>query len=255
MNCYFFVFARDKNYVKQKIDELSKLKIPYTIICGEKFNHPNVVYRKAVGKYDAINFASKLLPKDIDVVILNDVDTKIHNFNLALSSFKKENAALLFTKVVVNEGPQRLFYLFQDELRRKLLVACEGELMLIDRKIFDKILPLKPCKAEDTYILFKVMEFKKKVIFFEGCYCETERTKIVEKEKLYKKKTVGGIYQALSYTKPPLLIRVFYAFLPFLSPIFLILGKNGFYWTKGILLGFVDFLRGDRSGFWMPVYK
>lgn len=251
---FFLVFARDAKHVKTKIKELSRLKVPYFIVCGEKIDDPRVIYRKARGKYDAINFASRLLPPNTDVVVFNDVDTTIHNFSAAVDAFARERPALLFTKVFVKEGPQNLFYLFQDKIRKKVLVACEGELMFLDRKVLSRVLPLKPCKAEDTYILFKVLELKQKVIFFEECYCDTERTKTSRKEQLYKKKTVGGIYQALSYARPTPPIRIFYALLPFISPVLLLLGKNGYYWTRGIILGFVDYLRGDRSGTWEPAY-
>jgi len=254
VNCYFLVLARDKRHVEKKIEELSSLKVPYLIVCGERLNHPGVVYREARGKYDAINFGARLIPKDVDIVVLDDVDTKIHNFSAALHEFMREKATVLFTKVMVREGPQNVFYLFQDKIRRRLLIACEGELMLIRRKMLDEILPLKPCKAEDTYILFKVLRHKNRAIFCEDCYCETERTKTIEKEEMYKRKTVAGIYQALSYATPPPLIRIFYILLPFLSPILLLLGGKGYYWTRGILLGFVDYLRGDRTGVWNPTY-
>lgn len=254
MNCFFLVLARDHKHVEEKIEELSYLRVPFLVVSGESLNHPNIVYRKATGKYDAINFGAKLIPKNVDVVVLNDVDTKIHNFPAALRKFTREKAALLFGKVIVKEGPQNLFYLFQDRIRRHLLIACEGELMLIRRKVLDEILPLKPCKAEDTYIMFKVLEGKHRVVFFEDTYCETERTKTGEKEEIYKRKTVGGIYQALSYTTPPPLTRLFYLLLPFMSSILLLLGSRGKHWVRGILLGFTDYLRGDRSGVWKQTY-
>lgn len=34
----------------------------------------------------------------------------------------------------------------------------------------------------------------------------------------------------------------------------LILGKKGYFWMRGILLGVTDFLLGDRSGIWLPTY-
>jgi hypothetical protein len=254
MKCYFLVLARDKRHVEKKIDELSSLKVPHLVVCGERMNHPRVVYREARGKYDAINFGAKLIPKDVDIVVLNDVDTKIHNFSAALQEFMREKATLLFGSVMVRGGPQNTFYLFQDKIRRRLFIACEGEMLFIKRKMLDNILPLKPCKGEDTYILFKVLEHKNKAIFCEDCYCETERTKTAKKEEMYKRKTVAGIYQALSYTKPPPLTRIFYILLPFLSPLLLVLGRKGYYWTRGILLGFIDYLRGDRSGVWQTSY-
>jgi hypothetical protein len=83
---------------------------------------------------------------------------------------------------------------------------------------------------------------------------ETERTKTAEKEETYKRKTVGGIYQALAYTKPPYSIKLFYTLLPIACPLLLVLGKRGYFWMSGILLGFLDYLRGDRIGFWKPTY-
>jgi UDP-glucose 4-epimerase len=31
-------------------------------------------------------------------------------------------------------------------------------------------------------------------------------------------------------------------------------GKKGYYWAKGILSGYVDYARGDRSASWRPAY-
>jgi len=104
------------------------------------------------------------------------------------------------------------------------------------------------------YILFKVLAYGYKIVFCEDCYAETERTETAEQEEIYKRRTVTGIYQDLSYTKPPLLMRLFYFLLPSMSPLFLILGRKGYYWTRGILLGFLDHLRHDRSGSWEPTY-
>lgn len=126
--------------------------------------------------------------------------------------------------------------------------------MLIRQVIMKAILPLVPCKAEDTYILFKVLEHQHKIVFCEDCYAETERTKSAEEEEKYKRRTVSGIYQALSFTSPPPLIKVFYAVLPFASLLLLGLGKRGYFSMKGILLGFLDYSRGDRSGSWKTIY-
>jgi hypothetical protein len=126
--------------------------------------------------------------------------------------------------------------------------------MLIRYDVLKRIIPIKPCKAEDSYILFKVLESDAKAVFCDECYVETERTKIAEKEEAYKRKTVGGIYQALSYAKPPCAIRLFYAILPIACPLLLVFGKKGYFWTKGILLGLKDYLRGDRTGVWQPTY-
>lgn len=254
MNLFCLVLARDEKYIDEKIEELKRLGISYLIVCGKNLNHPNVIYRKAKGKYDAINFGSGFIPKRTDVVMLNDVDTKINSLQAALRHLEHREVALVFAKVFVKEGPQMLFYIFLDFIRRRVPITASGEIMLIRHSVFRKILPIPPCKAEDSYILFRVLEFKHKAIFCEECYAETERTKKIEKEKSYKRRTVAGIYQALLYAKPPLSIRLFYLLLPFLAPLLLLLRKKGYYWMKGILLGFVDYVRGDRSGMWQPVY-
>jgi hypothetical protein len=114
--------------------------------------------------------------------------------------------------------------------------------------------PLKPCKAEDSYILFKVIELKQRVALSEECFVETERTKSPRSEEEYKRKTVCGIYQALSYTNPSISIKLFYAILPFMSPFLLFLGASGYFWMKGILLGLNDYLKGDRKGIWHTNY-
>jgi hypothetical protein len=77
----------------------------------------------------------------------------------------------------------------------------------------------------------------------------------VEQEEVYKRRTVGGIYQALSMSKPPIMVRLFYTLLPFASPLLLILGRKGYYWAKGILSGYVDYARGDRSASWRQTYS
>lgn len=254
MSIFFLVLARDKKFVTEKIRELEMLDVPYVIVCGERLSHPNVVYRPPIGKYDAINFGINLIPENVDMIALNDVDTKIHNFDQALQYFADSNVDLLLTTEMIKEGPQVSFFTLLNPIRRRIFLAASGELMLIRRDVLEKVLPLKPCKAEDTYILFKVLELGYRVIFCEECYAETERTKTPEKEEDYKRRTVGGIYQALSYTHAPLPIKLFYILLPFVSPLFLILGKKGYFWMKGILLGFLDYLRGDRSGMWKATY-
>jgi cellulose synthase/poly-beta-1,6-N-acetylglucosamine synthase-like glycosyltransferase len=250
----FLVFARDRNHVSDKIKELEDLGVQYRIICGEHFDHPYVVYRAPNGKYDAINFGAGLIPRDVDIVAMNDVDTVIHNFHFALRCLEDEKVALVFGTEMVKEGPQNLFFRILNPIRKKIQIAASGELMLIRHEVLKKTLPLKPCKAEDTYILFKVLEHGYKTVFCDDCYAETERTKTAEKEVMYKRKTVTGIYQSLSYTRPPYPIRVFYVLLPFSSPILLVLGKKGYFWMKGILLGLTDYLRGDKTGAWQTTY-
>lgn len=251
---FFLVLARDRKHVDNKIKELEKLRVPYRVICGERLDHPNVTYRAPRGKYDAINFGATLLPRKVDIVVMNDVDTAIHNFEAALKHFEDEKVALVFGTEMVKEGPQNLFFRFLNPIRRRIPIAASGELMLIRRQILERALPIKPCKAEDTYVMFKVLEYGHRVVFCEDSYAETERTKTARKEEDYKRKTVTGIYQALSYTKPPILVRVFYLFLPMASPLLLILGEKGYFWMRGILLGLNDFLCGDRSGIWKTTY-
>ena len=254
LQIFFLVLARDDSHVEEKIRELEVSEMPYLIVCGRNLNHPNVVYREPRGKYDAINFGFRFVPRDTDVVALNDVDTRIHNLQAALRHFKNNDVGLVFAKIVVRKGPQRVFYLFLDSIRRRIPITASGELMLIRHDVSEEILPLKPSKAEDTYILFKVLNHGHKAVFCEECYAETKRTESAEKEEIYKKINVTGIYQALSQTKAPLLVRLFYILLPFISPVLLVLGKRGYYWMKGILLGFLDYLRGDRAGYWEPTY-
>lgn len=253
MQPFFLVLARDCSGVETKAHELNSLGFRYIIACGENVNYPNVVYREPNGKYDAINFASWLVPKDVEVVGLNDVDTKIHNLEAALRLFNDREVSLVFVRVDVKRGPQVLFYSILDALRKRIPIAASGELMLIKREVLEKILPLKKCKAEDSYILFKVLECGHKVAFCEECYVTTKRTTHARQEEDYKRRTVGGIYQALSMTNPPHSVRLFYRLLPFVSPFLLILGVKGYYWARGILRGFVDYLRGDKSASWQPI--
>lgn len=253
MKVFFVVLARDASHIDKKAAELSTLGYPYVIVCGESVNRPNVVYREPRGKYDAINFGLKFVPSDTDVVVFNDVDTTVHNFENALCLIRDEKVSLVFVKVKVEKGPQLAFYSFLDKLRRWIHIAASGELMLVRYKVLKSIMPLKGCKAEDSYILFKVLGNGGKATFCEECYVTTIRTSRAEQEEGYKRRTVGGIYQALSMSKPPIMVRLFYTFLPFFSPLLLILGKKGFFWAKGILLGYVDYIRGDRTAFWQPI--
>jgi len=56
---FTLAMARDRRHVMEKIAELKRLNLPFIIVCCEKANHPNVVYREARGKWDAINFGAK----------------------------------------------------------------------------------------------------------------------------------------------------------------------------------------------------
>jgi len=254
MRVFFLVLARDRSGVEKKAKELDSLGVPYLIVCGDNVNHPNAVHREPQGKYDAINFASNLLPKEAEIVGLNDVDTEIHNLEAALRLFNEENVSLVFVRVNVKSGPQVLFYSILDALRRRIPIAASGELMLMKREVFQDILPLEACKSEDSYMLFKVLEHGHKVAFCEECYVTTKRTSTARQEEDYKRRTVGGIYQALSITNPPTIVKLFYVLLPFASIILLPLGSRGYYWVRGIVLGFADYLRGDRAGSWQKIY-
>jgi hypothetical protein len=252
---FFLVLARDQSNVDTKIAELTGYGVPFKIICGSRVTHPACVHRPPIGKYDAVNCGGAKVPRDVDVVALNDVDTQIHNLDAALQQFQREDSSLLFVRVQVKSGPQHMFYRLLDALRGKVPIAASGELMLIKREVLDEMLPLAPCKAEDSYILFKALELGHKVSFCTACYVTTERTATAQQEEAYKRRTVGGIYQALAKTKPPGMIKLFYTILPFISPLLLVLGKKGHYWTKGILAGYIDYLRGDRSAAWQPILQ
>ena len=254
MRVFFVVLARDASAIDGKARELAGLGYPYMIVCGEKVNSPHVVYREPKGKYDAINFGLKFVPSDTDIVVLNDVDTEIHNFEGAIRLLRDDNISLIFVKVNVEHGPQLMFYSFLDALRKRIPIAASGELMLMKYEFLRSIMPLRGCKAEDSYILFKVLEKGGKAAFCEECYVTTKRTTHAKQEEAYKRRTVGGIYQALSMTRPPVIVKLFYTLLPFVSPLLLVLGRKGYYWTKGILLGYVDYARGDRTAAWQRTY-
>lgn len=254
MNVFFVVLARDSYFLAKKIEELDHLGQPYIIVCGEKVNHSRVVYRSLKGKYDAVNFGLKFVPPTADVVVFNDVDTQIHNFEAALKVIEDPRISMVFARVKVHEGPQLMFYKFLDPLRKRLPIAASGELMLVKKDALMNITPLRACKAEDSFILFKILGEGKRAVFCEECYVITRRTSEDREEEAYKRRTVGGIYQALAMTRPPVSVKFFYAFLPFVSPLLLIVGKKGLYWIKGILSGFVDYARGDKSASWKPTY-
>lgn len=247
MNLFFLVPARDGKHVHHKIEELKDMNVPFTIICGENVSSPAIIHRKPRGKYDAINYGSELVNDNTEIVCLNDVDTTIYNFERALSLFNNQNVDLVFCKVIVTNGPQPHFYRLLDAIRRRIPIAASGELMLIRREVFQAILPLPPCKAEDTYILFKTLELGRKPVFCEECWVKTERTRMLGEEIGYKKRTVSGIYQALSYAKSPWIVRLFYVILPFLAPLLALYGEKGFCWIKGIFSGMAAFLSKDHE--------
>jgi len=247
---FFVVFARNGKYVTEKIRELEELDIPYVIVSGERVDHPKVIYRLPKGKYDAVNFSGSLIPQDVDIIAFNDVDARLSDFRPMLSHFRDTRVAIVFAPELVRAGPQYNFFRLLNPLRRFLPLAGTGELMMIRQEVLRKVLPLNACKAEDTYLMFKALELGYKVVFCEDCPTETERTKTGIEEENYKRRTVAGIYQALSFTKPPPLIRFLYALLPFTAALLILMGRKGHHLYKGILLGFLDYARGDRSGAW-----
>lgn len=255
MKAFFVVLARDELGLERKSAELDGLGYPYIIVCGKQVRLKNVVYRRPIGKYDAINFGMRFIPTDADLIVFNDVDTVIHGLDSGLELFRDKTISLVFARVNVESGPQLSFYSLLDSVRTRVPIAASGELMLIRHGVLEEIVPLKACKAEDSYILFKVLEKGGKAMLCNNCEVRTKRTVAPEEEESYKRRTVGGIYQALSMTKPPIIVRLFYSLLPFVSPLLLLSGKKGYYWAKGILSGYVDFLRGDKSGTWNITYQ
>lgn len=251
---YFVVLARDRKNVKNKIDELNALNVEYVIICGERIDHPKIVYRKPIGKYDAINYSLVIIPKDIDIVVFNDVDTKIISYEPLLKNLEDRTVGIAYAPELILNGPQAMFFKILNPLRSRIPLAASGELIAIRRKLLEKTLPLKPCKAEDTYLMFRILELGYKVLQCDDCPILTERTKESKKEQQYKRKTITGIYQALSLTNPPKLTRLAYVLLPIVAPLFLALGPSGYYTAKGIMLGIFDYLRGDKTGTWSQEY-
>ncbi len=245
---FFVVLARTREGVAEKAFELRRLGVPFIVFCGEKMSYPEVIYRQKKGKFDAINFAAKFIDKNVKIVCLNDVDTKLFNFEKALEVMRDRKAGLVFCKVKVDSGPQVHFYSLMDGIRRYFPVTSSGELMLIRKEVFDRILPIPPCKTEDNYVSLKVAELGYRVSFCEDCWVETKRTQTLEEESQYKTRTVTGLYQALSFTKGSPLVRAFYLGLPFIAPLLLLQGKRGGAWVKGIIQGYANFLAGDKIG-------
>lgn len=217
------------------------MNIRFLIVCGEKVNHPNVIFRANRGKWDAINFGASFIPKDANVIVLNDVDTEICNFEHALKHLNPK-IDLVYCDVKVSGGPQVRFYRLLNPLRRKFHIAASGELMLIKKEVFEHALPLPPCIAEDSYILFKTLESGYRARFCTEAFVITKRTVNVRQEEAYKNRTTLGIYQALDYSKPPFWIRLFYLLLPLFAPFLSVLGEDGKAWAKGINRAFIDHL-------------
>jgi len=233
INLFFIVLARDQRHVREKIMELEDMQVPYLIVCGEGIDHPKVVYKEARGKWDAINFGSQFIPKNADVVVLNDVDTRIHNFEHALSHLY-DGADLVYCRVNVTRGPQIKFYRIADPIRKRFHIFASGELMLIKHRVFKRVLPIPPCIAEDSYILFKALELGYRAHFCTKTYVTTKRTANAKEEEAYKARTTLGVYQVLKHTRPPPWIRTFYALLPIAAPLLALAGEDGKAWMRGI---------------------
>ncbi|MCW4023424.1 MAG: hypothetical protein NWF01_00100 [Candidatus Bathyarchaeota archaeon] len=230
---FFIVLARDRRHVRKKIEELNSMHVPFVVVCGERVRHPNIVYREAFGKWDAINFGAKFIPSQADVVVMNDVDTKIHCFERALQ-YLDSKTQIVYCRVEVSSGPQVKFYRIANPIRTRFHIFASGELLIVKRKLLEKTLPVPPCIAEDSYILFKALELGSHAHFCTEAFVTTKRTANSEQEVAYKGRTTLGIYQALSCTKPTLVIRVFYLLLPVFSPLLSIVGRDGVAWAKGI---------------------
>jgi hypothetical protein len=245
MNLFFIILARDHRYVSEKIEEIRAFNVPFVVVCGENFNERGVIYREPKGKWDAVNFGSKFVPKETDVVLLNDVDTKIHNFEYAIAKIM-DGTELVYCRVKVSKGPQVKFYRMVNPVRKWLhLFAC-GELMLIRKEVFDKVLPIPPCLAEDSYILFKALELGYHANFCKETFVTTERTSNFEEEVSYKARTTLGIYQALDNANPPIVIRMIYKVLPFVSFLFTFFGEEGKAWSKGIQKAIISYKQGVK---------
>lgn len=238
---FVIVSARTHKNVASKVGELKKLGLPFIIICGEKVNNPNLVYREVIGKWDALNCASKFIPKEANIIVLNDVDTQIHNFEDSVAKINKFTD-IIYCKVRVLKGPQMKFYKILDPIRKICHITASGELMLMNKEVFRSVIPIPVCIAEDSYILFRALELGYRAKFDEATYVTTERTSTAKQEEVYKHRTTLGIYQALDHSKPPVIIRFFYLVLPFLAPLLSLGGEDGRAWTRGIRRAVEDHL-------------
>ena len=219
--------------VEAKLKDLKSYGIPYLVVCGERFDAPGVEYREALGKWDALNFGYRFIPEDTDIVMINDVDTVIHRLDFALGLASKFD--LVYCAVRPGEGPQKSFYAFADPLRERLNLFASGELMLVRKSALDRLMPVPPCMAEDSYLLFKAMELNQTVKFCRDTYVTTSRTANAAEEVAYKERTTLGILQALDYAKPPVPIRLFYQALPLFALPMMFMGENGNAWATGIM--------------------
>ena len=114
------------------------------------------------------------------------------------------------------------------------------------RRVFEDVLPIPSCLAEDSYILFRALELGHRAHFCTKAYVETERTSNAKEEEAYKGRTTLGIYQALKYAKPPPWIRAFYKILPLIAPLLALAGEDGMAWMRGIRKALSMTLKGHR---------
>jgi len=245
MQPFILVTARDRSHVRDKLEELRTLGIPFVIICGERLNHEGVRYRKPSGKWDAINFGSQFIPSGAQIVVLNDVDSKIHHLEHALT--RSRQADLIYCKVRVKEGPQTKFYKILDTLRGVLPVAASGELMVIKRRVFNRLIPIPPCAAEDTYMVFRALELGHRVEFCTETYVTTKRTNSPAEEQAYKLRTTLGVYHALELASAPPVVKAFYFMLPLVAPLLALGGPDGRAWAMGIELATAHHFLGRYS--------
>ncbi len=227
---------------------MESIGIPFIVICGERFDDSHVIQRSPIGKWDAINFGYRFIPEDTDIVIINDVDTSIHRLDSAQAMATTYD--LVYCAVKPEEGPQKSFYAFADPLRERLNLFASGELMLIRKKALDRLMPIPPCMAEDSYLLFRALEFNQRVRFCTDAYVTTSRTANAAEEIAYKERTTLGILQALDYAKPSIGIRLFYQALPLLVIPLMLMGENGRAWGSGISRAVRLHMQGsDRTRF------
>jgi hypothetical protein len=224
--------ARDQLHLEEKIEELRSMGIQFMVICGERNNHPEVQYRRPIGKWDAINYGSQCIPSQTEIVVLNDVDTRIHNLERAFSYLNE--ADMVICKVRVGSGPQKKFYRILDPIRGHIPIAASGELMIVKRELFNRLIPLPPCTAEDSYMMFRAIELGYRVKFINETFVTTERTADSVEEEAYKIRTTLGIYQALRLTRPPPHIRAFYRLLPLIAIFLAVGGPDGRAWAIGV---------------------
>jgi len=123
-------------------------------------------------------------------------------------------ADLVYCKVNVSKGPQVKFYRIADPIRKRFHIFASGEFMLFKRDVFRRVLPIPPCIAEDSYMLFRALELGYRAHLCTKTYITTERTTHAEEEETYKARTTLGIYQALKHTRPPPWIRIFINWCP-----------------------------------------